>query len=132
MAHILVIDDDDSVRDVLKRFLERFGYIVSLASSGREGLRLLQQEKADIVITDIFMPEMDGLEVILEIKKRCRKLSGCIPVIAISGGMLTLGAKPLSFLDQAKAFGAARVFQKPFDFAGIQIAIQELLPAEQI
>ena len=131
MAHILIIDDDDSVRDILKRFLERFGYIVSLASSGREGLRLLQQKKTDIVITDIFMPEMDGLEVILEIRKRCHRLSGSLPVIAISGGILTMSAKPISFLDQARAFGAARVFQKPLDFAGIQTAIQELLPAEQ-
>lgn len=131
MAHILIIDDDAGVRDVLKRFLERFGYTVSAASSGREGLKLAQQLPPDIIITDIFMPEMDGLEVILEIRKRNPHRFGGIPVIAMSGGMLTLGAKSISFLQQAKAFGAARVFPKPLDFAGIQSAVQELLLAGQ-
>jgi CheY-like chemotaxis protein len=129
MAHILVIDDDDDVRTIFERFLGKFGHIVSSASGGREGLRLLKQDPPDVVITDILMPEMDGLEVILEIKKLYSKLAVHIPVIAMSGGISTRNAKAISFLSQAKTFGADRVFQKPVDFTGIHAAVQELLAA---
>lgn len=129
MAHVLVIDDDDALRETFEIFLEGFGHVVSSAPNGREGLRLLQKQKADVVITDIFMPEADGLEVILEVRKICRKLSVKIPVIAVSSGLRTLNAQAVCFLSQAKIFGADRVFPKPLDFAGIEQAIEELLPA---
>jgi len=131
MAHILIIDDDDTVRTTFERFLERFGHSVSLAANGREGLRLLRKKKTDLVITDIFMPEADGLEIILEIKKLYRKLSADIPIIAMSSGIRTTDQAPICFLKQAKTFGAARVFSKPVDFNGIHSAIVELLSAER-
>jgi CheY-like chemotaxis protein len=82
------------------------------------------------VITDIFMPESDGLEVILEIKKTVRELSLSTPVIAVSGGMTMRGLQPISFLHQAETLGADRVFPKPLDFSGICRAIGELLPSK--
>jgi CheY-like chemotaxis protein len=129
MAHILVIDDDKAVREVFEKFLEHFGHMVTLAVNGREGLRLFQQEKADIVITDIFMPDMDGLEVILEIRKRCAAAPNKIPIIAMSGGIVVSDVHPISFLNQAELFGAARTFLKPINFHGMLAAIRELLPA---
>ncbi len=127
MARILIIDDDEALRTAFEQFLRRFGHIVTLAANGREGLHRLRQNKPDLVITDIFMPESDGLEVILEIKKKIRELSGGIPVIAVSGGMTMRGLQPISFLHQAKTLGADRVFSKPLDFLGICRAIEELL-----
>lgn len=128
MAHILVIDDDDSVRETFKRFLERLGHVVSSASNGREGLYLFRQKKADIVITDIFMPEADGLEVLLEIRGKHGHAD--VPIIAMSGGMRTGSENPICFLKQAGLFGASRTFTKPIDFAGLHRAIQELLAAK--
>lgn len=126
MAHILVIDDDDALRGTFKQFLERFGHIVSDAANGMDGLRMFKKDGADVVITDIFMPEADGLEVIMEVKKSGRKT----PVIAISGGIRTKNQHPISFLKQAEQFGASLVFYKPIDFAGLYSAILQLLPAE--
>lgn len=127
MANVLVIDDDEDLRIAIEQFLKRFGHIVTLAANGREGVRLLRQKTADLVITDIFMPEFDGLEVILEVRKLCRELFRSIPIIAISGGMSMGSMTPLCFLRQAKAFGADRVFPKPLDFTGMCVAVQELL-----
>jgi CheY-like chemotaxis protein len=129
MAHILVIDDDDSLREVLVKFLEQGGHMVSHAANGRDGLHELHHKKADLVITDIFMPETDGLEVILAIKKSFPKASERVPVIAMSGGLETNDAEPISFLKQARLFGADRVFPKPLDFKAMLSAIHELLPA---
>jgi CheY-like chemotaxis protein len=128
MAHILVIDDDEALRGTFKQFLERFGHVVSSAANGCEGLRLLKREGADLVITDIFMPEADGLEVILEMKKT--EPGRGVPVIAISGGSRTRNQQPLCFLKQAKAFGAAQIFYKPIDFGRLYSAVLQLLPAE--
>jgi CheY-like chemotaxis protein len=129
MAHILVIDDDDSLRAVLVKFLEQGGHMVSHAANGRDGLHLLHHKKADLVITDIFMPEMDGLEVILAIKKQFPHASEQVPVIAMSGGLETKETEPVCFLKQARLFGADRIFPKPFDFQTLLAAIRELLPA---
>ena len=128
MAHILVIDDDESLRTALQEFLTRFGHRVSLAADGQEGLSFLREKKADIVITDIFMPESDGLETILAIREMRRDDSVNLPVIAISGGIIG-GATPFCFLQQAEIFGANRVFPKPLDFSKIENAVEELLPA---
>jgi CheY-like chemotaxis protein len=128
MANILVIEDDDSVRATVVRFLERFGHAVSQAANGRDGLHLFRQNPADVVVTDIFMPHTDGLEVILEVKKISTSLAVSIPVIAVSGGTVLRDEKSICFLKQAKLFGADRVFPKPLDFMGLQQAILELMP----
>jgi CheY-like chemotaxis protein len=120
MNHILVIDDDPSVLSLFDQFLESTGYSVALAPDGREGFRSIRKKKPDLIITDIMMPDMDGLEVLMELKNKHPD----IPVIAISGGMKI---QPVSFLPQAKKFGTRRVFQKPVALADLLKAIQELL-----
>lgn len=127
MAHILIVDDDAEVRTALECFLAGAGYSVSQAANGSEGLRLLEQKQIDLVITDIYMPEADGLEVVREVKKRYNQGTVQIPVIAISGGIHFADASELCYLRQAKRFGASRTFKKPLDFAAIQEAILELL-----
>jgi CheY-like chemotaxis protein len=127
MAHILIIDDEITIQGLFRQFLESKGYDVSSASNGREGLRLMKQQQPDLVITDIMMPEMDGLEVVREIRKKHPEL----PVVAISGGMHGV---QLNFLSLAKKFGACRIFEKPVSLATLHTAVQELLgtPVETI
>ena len=122
MKHILVIDDEAPVLSLFGQLLESAGYSVALASDGREGLRLLKQQKPDLIITDIMMPEMDGLELLMTIRKQYPE----IPAIAISGGMKI---QPVSFLPQAKKLGAQHVFVKPVELSALLQAVQELLRA---
>jgi len=122
MKHILVIDDEAPVLSLFGQLLESAGYSVALASDGQEGLRLLKQQKPDLIITDIMMPEMDGLELLMTIRKQYPE----IPAIAISGGMKI---QPVSFLPQAKKLGAKRVFVKPVELSTLLQAVQELLGA---
>lgn len=120
MARILIIDDDESILNVLKRFLTSKGYIVDSAGNGRQGLRLLEAEPPDLVITDIMMPETDGLEVVMAIRDN----HPGTPVIAISGGMRTV---PMDFLPMVKKFGARKVFYKPVDMDELLEAVEEML-----
>ncbi len=120
MKHILVIDDEAPVLSLFGQFLESAGYSVALAPDGQTGLRLLKQQKPDLIITDIMMPEMDGLELLMKTQKQYPE----IPVIAISGGMKM---RPASFLPQAKKFGARRVFIKPVELSELFDAVQKLL-----
>ncbi|NOU35382.1 MAG: response regulator [Kiritimatiellaceae bacterium] len=120
MAHILVIEDDESVCRLFGQFLEGEGFTVSQASNGKEGLALLKQQKPDLVITDIMMPEMDGLEVI----RNLRHQHAGLPVIAISGGMKTAS---VNFLPHAKKFGADCVFEKPVSLTALLAVVRKLL-----
>jgi YesN/AraC family two-component response regulator len=105
---------------MLKKMLEKAGYEVDLAANGREGLELFVKESADLVITDIIMPDKEGLELILEMKK----LSPELKIIAISGGGRI---SPESYLECARHFGAERVFQKPFRQQELVSAVGELM-----
>jgi CheY-like chemotaxis protein len=120
MAHVLVIEDDSAVQNLFGQLLEGEGYTVSHATDGAEGMHLLKQQKIDLIITDIMMPEMDGLEVIRAVQATHPNL----PIIAISGGMR---AVPINFLPHAKKFGACRVFEKPVVLADLLAAVKELL-----
>jgi len=122
MALILIVDDDPTLRTLFEQYLTNSGYSVALAADGREGLDLMRQQKPDLIITDIMMPEMDGLEIIREIRAHHPEL----PVIAISGGMR---AAPINFLPHAKKFGACHVFEKPVALAELLKVVQELLGA---
>ena len=113
MTTILCIDDEESIRVLLKAALEEAGYRVLTAEHGKHGLRLLEQEKVDLIVVDIFMPEMDGMELIPLI----RKTRPAIKMIAISG---KLGL--MDCLDAAKKLGAHDTLMKPF-------SVQELLDA---
>lgn len=120
MARILVIDDDENIRTVFSRFLGAHGYEVVCAADGREGLKKLGTDAPDLVITDIMMPEADGLEVVLAMRKQ----KSTVPVIAISGGMRVM---PMDFLPLVKKFGAVKVFYKPVILEQLLGAIRELL-----
>lgn len=123
MSTILVIDDDASIRGIFKRFLEGHGYAVSMAANGKEGLRQLEINMPELVITDIMMPEADGLEILMAIRDMPRKP----PVIAISGGMR---AAPMDFLPLAGKLGACKVLYKPVDLDHLLDAVREALDTE--
>jgi len=120
MKRILVIDDDEKIRTLFKRFLGGKGYDVLCAENGKEGLQLLEAETLDLVITDIMMPEKDGLEVVLAMRLN----HADIPIIAISGGMQ---AAPLDFLPMAHKFGAKKVLYKPVELKELLAAVKEAL-----
>ena len=120
MKRILIIDDDENIRTVYQRYLSIQGYTVDCAANGKEGLRLLEAEPPDLVITDIMMPETDGLEVVLAM----RMTHPDTPVFAISGGMHSI---PMDFLPMVKKFGAAKVFYKPVELNKLVEAIREAL-----
>ncbi len=120
MKRILIIDDDEMIRVVFERFLKGKGYAVDCAAGGKEGLRLLETEPPDLVVTDIMMPDTDGLEVVLSM----HKTHPGIPVIAVSGGM---SVAPMDFLPLVKKFGAGKVFYKPVELDDLLEGIQELL-----
>jgi two-component system, chemotaxis family, chemotaxis protein CheY len=107
MTNVLVIDDDDEVRDFLVRLLKRRGYSVTAARNGESGLASLAAESFALVITDIVMPDMEGLETI----KRIRRGNPALPIIAISGG----GSSQIDYLKFARKFGADAALAKPFD-----------------
>jgi CheY-like chemotaxis protein len=113
MATILLIDDEDSVRMVYQIALERAGYRVLTAENGKHGLRLLEHQEVDLILVDIFMPEMDGLELI----PLLRKTRPANKIIAISGR-----SDQSNHLDTAKYLGAHATLKKPLD-------LQELLHA---
>lgn len=123
MARILIIDDDETILSVFQRFLSGNGYDVDLASDGRKGLRVLEEKQVDLVVTDIMMPETDGLEVVMAIQGKPDK----IPVIAMSGGM---HAMPMDFLPMAKKFGACKVLYKPIEMEDLLTAVEEALEAK--
>lgn len=122
MASVLLIDDDDLIQATLKAALELAGYDVAVAGNGRDGLRKFSAHRPDIVITDIIMPEQEGIETILAI----RKLDQTIPIIAMSGGA-SLGS--VDFLAAALSFGATRILNKPFGPKALISAIQECMAA---
>lgn len=121
MARILVIDDEEMIRVMLKRILETQGYETIDASNGTAGLELLREKSADLVITDILMPEGDGT---LTIRQIVRDFPG-VKVIAISGGGAIADSELC--LGLAKRFGAHRAFMKPVSKNDLLAAIRELL-----
>ena len=122
MTRVLVMDDDDVFRSAMRVVLEEAGYDVIAAADGVAGLRLYRERGAELVVVDIFMPEMDGLEVI-------RALRTGVPrprLIAMSGGGQ---AGREDILSIATALGAARTLKKPFMAPDLLEAARDLLSA---
>lgn len=107
MARILLVDDEPLLRDSLTIALQRAGHTVTVAQNGAAALKLLAGKTFDVIVTDILMPEMDGLEMII----RIRKDSGNVRIIAMSGGGRT---RNMNMLEFATSFGADAVLAKPF------------------
>jgi DNA-binding response OmpR family regulator len=117
---ILVIDDDEQMRGLLRQVMEWAGHEGVEAADGREGTRLQRQHRADLVITDLIMPEQEGLETITALRRDYPGLK----IIAISGGG-RIG--PEAYLPAARELGADRVFSKPFDVQELAETVRELL-----
>ncbi len=107
MAKILLIDDDDQVREALTQILERAGHEVVEASDGKFGLSLYESSSTDIVITDILMPDVGGIDTI----SLLRNQSPDVRIIAISGG--DVARDPETCLEYARRIGADQVLAKP-------------------
>jgi len=120
MEHILVIDDESQIRGLLRKVLERAGYTVTEAADGVEGCKAYRQDRPDLVITDLTMPEKNGLETIKELMADNPK----VRIIAISGGGQRF---PEYFLDKAAAEGAMKMIIKPFKNDELLTAVSQTL-----
>ncbi len=108
MARVLVIDDSPTVREMVRTALEPAGHEVLQAADGRVGVEVQRVLSCDVVITDLIMPEKEGLETILELRREWPQ----IKIIAVSGGSAVLNKKDL--LRAARSFGAVETISKPF------------------
>jgi len=120
MKKILLIDDDEHFRDMFSELLKRNNYQVIEANDGRYALELYHSEMPDLIITDIIMPEKEGIETILDLKR----LNKNCKIIAISGGGRT---NAIDNLKSARLLGANLSFEKPFDNEEILQSIAELI-----
>jgi DNA-binding NtrC family response regulator len=119
-TRILVIDDEREIREMLRDLLRTQGYEVMTAANGTAAARLQQQQPADLVITDIFMPEKEGIETILELQTAWPGLK----IIAISGGG---GDYNVDYLAAARHLGAVHSLSKPFDREALLSTVRQLL-----
>jgi len=122
MATILIIEDDEQLREFLRLALEDEGHTVTLTQNGAEGVTRYRQSPTDLILTDIFMPEKEGLEAIMELRREFPT----IKIIAMSGGSDRTSSN-FYVLDLAKKFGAYRTLMKPFDVATILDVVSETL-----
>jgi len=121
---ILVVDDDANARRSLEVLLTKAGYEVRQARNGSEALRLWRDYGGDLVILDLFMPEKDGIETILELRAH----SPSIRIIAMSGGG---DKKRLDVLGHAKLLGAVLTIEKPFTSAAMMAMVDRALQGAQ-
>ena len=120
MARIIVIDDQEPIRRIVRRALEQEGHEVLDASEGEMGMRLLERHAADVVITDIFMPGQDGILTLRQIRKQFP----AVKVIVISGGD---SSGLLDLRHDAELLGAVKSLQKPFTAAELIQTVREVL-----
>lgn len=120
MARILIAEDDEAFRLTLSIALTRMGHAVMAARDGKEAIRFASEEPPDILITDIVMPEKEGLEVISEV----RHMHPSVKIIAMSGGGY---GNAVGYLKIAHALGAHLVIAKPFSNEDLNARVNELL-----
>lgn len=123
MSKVLLIDDDAELRAALAESLREAGFEVVEASDGARGLNIQRENPADVVVSDIFMPEQEGIETMFKL----RSTYPALRIIAISGGFAKGGR--YNYLPGAKDIGADRCLQKPFKAAHLVSTIRELLAA---
>jgi CheY-like chemotaxis protein len=117
---VLLIDDDAAVRMVIRLILEKSGFEVTEASDGKSGIRTYQTQPADVVLCDLFMPGMDGLEVMQELRREFPDAR----IVAISGGGFQ---GTVDMLPAARVLGAAAILYKPLGVQQIRAAIHQAL-----
>ena len=120
MAHILIIDDDPQVRDVIRRMLETDGHVVREAADGNQGLKRYREQPADLVFCDLYMPVKEGLETLFDLRVNDPDAK----VICISGGS---ASSSRDFLLDAKLLGASCVLHKPFSRDELLQAVRQSL-----
>jgi CheY-like chemotaxis protein len=120
MKRILIIDDEPQIRSMLRLMLERDGYEVFEAPDGIEGIRFYRQNPVDLIITDLIMPNKDGIGMIIELKKEFPEAK----IIAMSGGGLN---KPEGYLKGAQKLGATCTLTKPIDREEMLRTVRETL-----
>lgn len=120
MSTILIIDDDEQFNLMLKSALEIKGYDVETASNGKTARTMYQNKKYDVVITDIIMPDGDGFEVILDL----RRMNMIDRTIAVSGGGRTAAD---DYLVTAEHFDVAATFNKPVDLQALRAKVEEII-----
>ena len=123
MARILVVDDDARLTAVLRDILTQAGYEVETACNGEEACKAFRRLPADLVITDILMPEKEGIQTITSLRRVCPGLR----IIAMSGGGQE---SPAFYLEMAREFGADVTLQKPFSKAQVLQAVEDLIMQE--
>ena len=124
MPGILIVEDDKELREMLKLSLLRSNFTVLEAENGKDAIVHFKPLLTDLVVTDLIMPEEDGLKVVIKLSE----LKPSIKIIAISGGGKV---GPASYLNLAKALGADAIYTKPFSINDLIAKIDELLDNEQ-
>jgi len=120
MPAILIVDDDSMVRKMLVKVFQKEDYTTFEAPDGKSALKVYRDENIDVIITDIVMPDMEGIETIREL----RKINPDVKIIAFSGGG---SLAPGGYLKIAASMGARYTFQKPFDIHELKDAVKKLL-----
>lgn len=119
MANVLIVEDEEFIRNMLSQVLRGLGHVIHKASDGDDALKILSETPIDLVITDIIMPNREGLETIQDIRTTWPD----IKIIAMSGGGRVGN---MNYLDMAKKIGASAVLKKPFSMKQLQGAISEI------
>ena len=125
MPGVLLVEDDKELREMLKMSLLRRSFTVLEAENGKDAITHFKPLITDLVVTDLIMPEEDGLKVVIKL----RELKPSIKIIAISGGGKV---GPGSYLNLAKALGADAIYSKPFSINDLILKIEQLLDYEQL
>ncbi len=125
MASVLIIDDEKPVRNLLKEALESIGHQIVEAANGKDALQTIQSNPPSLVIVDIFMPEIDGIEII----KNIRRTQTDIKIIAMSGRASLNG---VNLLEVAQRLGATYTLPKPFEIRHLINIVQDIFPPELV
>jgi len=125
MPHILIVDDEEQIREVLRTVLERVGYTVDEAENGLVAIEFCQSNAVDLVVTDIIMPEKGGIDTIMDLRRDFPE----VKIIAISGGGM---CGDVSYLDMAIGVGADKAIGKPFVLDEFLESVRELTFTEAI
>lgn len=123
MARVLLIDDDERLLRTLSEVLREAGHEVAEAHDGKQAIRWLADESADLVVTDLYMPEMDGIEFLIRLHTECPDT----PVIAMSGGGYMAKEE---LLRNAQMLGAVEILEKPFDANKLLEIVDRVLAGE--
>jgi DNA-binding response OmpR family regulator len=125
VGRVLVIDDDAAMRGTMRKILERDGHEVLDAPDGRRGLEIFRREGADLVVTDLIMPEKEGIETIIELREE----SEGVRILAVSGGDHHFAGQDR--LADAETLGADASLAKPFTVDQLREIVRELLKKDR-